>query len=89
MITELENVLNSLADTPVLDATAEGASITAETRAHYDCASDATVAAHELLAQVLDTGYRLRGGMVGAERCSSGGVQQWRGELVEVFLTVA
>ena len=89
MITELENVLNSLADTPVLDATAEGASITAETRAYYDCASEATVAAHELLAQVLDTGYRLRGGMVGAERCSRGGVQQWRGELVEVFLTVA
>jgi len=89
MIADLENVLHRLACAPVLDATADGASITAETRAYYDSAADATVAAHELLAQVLHAGYRLRGGLVGAERCTSDGTQHWRGELVDVFLTVA
>ncbi len=89
MITELETVQHHLTDAAVLDATADGASITVETRAQYDSASEATVAAHELLAEVLHAGYRLRGGLVGAERCTSQLAPQWRGELVDVFLTVA
>lgn len=90
MATELETVLQGLNDHAILGATTEGPCITAMTRETFASASDATTAAEELLGHVLEQGYRLGGGLIGAERAErSVGAQQWRGELVEVLLSKA
>jgi hypothetical protein len=74
-------------DSLVIDPTATGVWVTAGTRATYGHPGEATAAAEELLAEVLALGYRLRGGLVGAERCPGDGAgPRWRGELIDVLL---
>jgi hypothetical protein len=87
MAIEMETLLRTRTDEySVLTDTSGGALITAETRDTFTTESDATAAAQELLAQMLDLGYRLCGGLVGAERPAVSAGGQWRGELVEVLL---
>lgn len=64
----------------------QGCQITAATRETYSNTEDAYHAAELLLDQMLNLGYRLRGGLVGAERTAAG---RWQGELVEVVLAPA
>jgi hypothetical protein len=82
----LENLLLNHAIHDSVRELADGCEIAAETRADFSCYGDASDAAYALLKELLDLGYRLRGGLVGAERTADGA---WRGELVEIYLAPA
>jgi hypothetical protein len=86
MNTALEALLHTIADDDHVSIETGGPCITAWTRQCFANAGEATSAAHDLLAEVLHLGYRLHGGIVGAERCEVDGTTQWRGELIEVLL---
>lgn len=67
----------------VVVETPQGHQVTASTRTGYASLGEATRGAQYLLEQLLDLGFCVQAGMVGAERTHAG---HWRGQLVEVVL---
>jgi hypothetical protein len=63
--------------------TPQGAQVTASTRTAYTSLGEATRGAQFLLEQLLDLGFCIEAGMVGAERTDAG---HWRGQLVGVLV---
>jgi hypothetical protein len=88
MLADLEDLLRETADEePDLYANEQGVHLTAGTCKTYTSTSDAMAAAEGLLDTVLALGYRLLGGLVGAEPAvESDGAGPWRGRLVNLLL---
>jgi hypothetical protein len=82
----LQIVLHHHAIHDAVADTAQGCQINAATRETYSNIEDAQHAAELLLDRMLNLGYRLRDGLVGAERTSDG---NWRGELLDLVLMPA
>jgi hypothetical protein len=72
-----QTALDSVIETP------QGQLVTASTRTSYASLASATRGAQYLLEQILDLGFDVHGGLVGAERTDAG---HWRGELVDLLL---
>jgi len=81
--TALQALLLDQTTHDVVVETPQGHQVTASTRTAYASLGEATRGAAYLLEQLLDLGYCVDGGIVGAERTDAG---HWRGQLVEVVL---